>query len=90
MSKNPEKAMDFLSYVSEVSRGWDEPNNREMRKRPIQQMSRGGMYNLSEDMEMKAKVVAMARKIEEMELRKVHEVQAISEPQQQANPCSIC
>ncbi|RVW97591.1 hypothetical protein CK203_046520 [Vitis vinifera] len=33
-----------------------------------------GMYNLSEDMEMKAKVAAMARKIEEMELRKVHEV----------------
>ncbi|RVW28992.1 Retrovirus-related Pol polyprotein from transposon 297 [Vitis vinifera] len=53
-------------------------------------MSRGGMYNLSEDMEMKAKVAAMARKIKEMELRKVHEVQAISEPQQQANPCSIC
>ncbi|RVW18363.1 hypothetical protein CK203_101106 [Vitis vinifera] len=87
---NPEEAMDFLSYVSEVSRGWDEPNNREMGKRPVQQMSRGGMYNLSEDMEMKAKVAAMARKIEEMELRKVHEVQAISEPQQQANPCSIC
>ncbi|KAL6340591.1 hypothetical protein AAG906_010499 [Vitis piasezkii] len=29
MSKNPEEAMDFLSYVSEVSRGWDEPNSRE-------------------------------------------------------------
>ncbi|RVW58785.1 Retrovirus-related Pol polyprotein from transposon 17.6 [Vitis vinifera] len=28
--KNPEEAMDFLSYVSEVSRGWDEPNSREM------------------------------------------------------------
>ncbi|RVW19482.1 hypothetical protein CK203_114076 [Vitis vinifera] len=90
MSKNPEEAMDFLSYVSEVSRGWDEPTNREMGKRPVQQMSKGGMYNLSEDMEMKAKVAAMARKIEEMELRKVHEVQAISEPQQPANPCSIC
>ena len=61
MSKNPEKAMDFLSYVSEVSRGWDEPNNREMGKRPVQQMSRGGMYNLSEDMEMKAKVVAIEK-----------------------------
>ncbi|RVW47918.1 hypothetical protein CK203_102078 [Vitis vinifera] len=24
MSKNPEEAMDFLSYVAEVSRGWDE------------------------------------------------------------------
>ncbi|RVW74816.1 hypothetical protein CK203_053816 [Vitis vinifera] len=29
MSKNPEEAMDFLSYVAEVSRGWDEPNSRE-------------------------------------------------------------
>ncbi|RVX06567.1 hypothetical protein CK203_029501 [Vitis vinifera] len=36
------EAMDFLSYVSEVSRGWDEPTNREMGKRPVQQMSRGG------------------------------------------------
>ena len=40
MSKNPEEAMDFLSYVLEVSRGWDEPNNKEMGKRPVQQMSR--------------------------------------------------
>ncbi|RVW18693.1 hypothetical protein CK203_099048 [Vitis vinifera] len=29
MSKNLEEAMDFLSYVSEVSRGWDEPNTRD-------------------------------------------------------------
>ncbi|RVW70541.1 hypothetical protein CK203_059241 [Vitis vinifera] len=30
MSKNLEEAMDFLSYVAEVSRGWDEPNAREV------------------------------------------------------------
>ncbi|RVW18216.1 hypothetical protein CK203_106146 [Vitis vinifera] len=30
MSKNPEEAMDFLSYVAEVSRGWDEPNAKEV------------------------------------------------------------
>ena len=30
MSKNLEKAMDFLSYVAQVSRGWDEPNAREV------------------------------------------------------------
>ncbi|RVW65011.1 hypothetical protein CK203_062557 [Vitis vinifera] len=35
MSKNPEEAMDFLSYVSEVSRGWDEPNSREKGKFPL-------------------------------------------------------
>ena len=55
MSKNPEEAMDFLSYVSEVSRGWDEPNVRDLGKRPMQPTaSKGGMYNLNEDMEMKA------------------------------------
>ncbi|RVW62452.1 hypothetical protein CK203_060446 [Vitis vinifera] len=90
MSKNPEEAMDFLSLCLRGFPWMDEPTNREIGKRPVQQMSKGGMYNLSEDMEMKAKVAAMARKIEEMELRKVHEVQAISEPQQPANPCSIC
>ena len=31
-SKNPEEAMDFLSYVAEVSRGWDEPNKGEAGK----------------------------------------------------------
>ncbi|KAL6330095.1 hypothetical protein AAG906_040013 [Vitis piasezkii] len=30
MSKNPEEAMDFLNYVAEVSRGWDEPNRGEV------------------------------------------------------------
>ncbi|KAL6348477.1 hypothetical protein AAG906_008928 [Vitis piasezkii] len=45
--------MDFLSYVSRF-RGWDEPTNREMGKRPFRNVKMG-MYNLSEDMEMKAK-----------------------------------
>ncbi|RVW26112.1 hypothetical protein CK203_115841 [Vitis vinifera] len=29
---NPEEAMDFLSYVAEVSRGWDEPHRGEVGK----------------------------------------------------------
>ncbi|RVW29185.1 hypothetical protein CK203_098486 [Vitis vinifera] len=79
--KNPEEAMDFLSYVSEVSRGWDEPNSREKGKFPSQptQNPKGGMYMLSEDMDMKAKVATIARRLEELELKKMHEVQAISE-----------
>ena len=32
MSKNPKEAMDLLSYVAEVSRGWDEPNKGEVGK----------------------------------------------------------
>ena len=30
LSKHPNEAMDFLNYVAETSKGWDEPNPREM------------------------------------------------------------
>ncbi|RVW61663.1 hypothetical protein CK203_065910 [Vitis vinifera] len=33
MSKNPEEAMDFLSYVADVSRGWDEPTKENYDKK---------------------------------------------------------
>ena len=29
LSKNPDEAMDFLNYVVETSKAWDEPNPRE-------------------------------------------------------------
>ncbi|KAL6334432.1 hypothetical protein AAG906_015621 [Vitis piasezkii] len=90
MSKNPEEAMDFLSYVSEVSRGWDEPNSREKGSFQPTQNPKGGMYVLSEDMDMKAKVATITRRLEELELKKMHEVQAISETQAHAMPCTIC
>ncbi|RVW25853.1 hypothetical protein CK203_111627 [Vitis vinifera] len=90
MSKNPEEAMDFLSYVSEVTRGWDEPNSKELGRMKAPVNPKGGMYMLSEDMDMKAKVATIARRLEELELKKMHEVQAISETQAHAMPCTIC
>ena len=43
MSKNLEEAMDFLNYVAETSKAWDEPNPRELeRMRPSSNL-RGGM-----------------------------------------------
>ncbi|KAL6342215.1 hypothetical protein AAG906_006831 [Vitis piasezkii] len=67
MSKNPEEAMDFLSYVAEA-----------------------GMYTLNEDVDMKAKFAAMTRRLEELELKKIHEVQAVAETPVQVKPCPIC
>ena len=32
LSKHPDEAMDFLNYVAEASKGWDEQNPREMEK----------------------------------------------------------
>ncbi|RVW64467.1 hypothetical protein CK203_040324 [Vitis vinifera] len=48
------------------------------------------MYMLSEDVDMKAKVATIARRLEELELKKMHDVQAISETQAHAMPCTIC
>nr|CAN70769.1 hypothetical protein VITISV_015462 [Vitis vinifera] len=93
MSKNREKAMDFLSYVDEVSRGWDEPNKGEMGKtksQPNAFNAKVGMYTLNEDIDMKAKIAAMTRILEELELKKIHEVQAVAEAPLQVKPCHIC
>ena len=92
MSKNPEEAMDFLSYVAEVPRGWDELNAREvgrMKSQPNASNAKAGMYTLNED-DMKTKFTAMARRLEEVEVKKIREVQAISKTPVQAIPCSIC
>ena len=69
MSKSAEEAMDFLNYVVETSKAWDEPNPKEVeRVRPTTSLRRG-MYSLSEDMEMKAKLSTLARRLEELEMR---------------------
>ena len=53
MSKNREEAMDFLNYVVETSKAWDEPNPREAERMRPATNQMGGMYSLTEDMEMK-------------------------------------
>ena len=42
LSKNPEEAMDFLNYVAEPSKAWDEPNPREVERMRPATRSRGG------------------------------------------------
>ncbi|RVW57701.1 hypothetical protein CK203_117285 [Vitis vinifera] len=80
----------LVSYFYDVSRGWDEPNVREVGRMKSQTNAKGGMYVLNEDIDMKAKVAAMVRRLEELEMKKVQEVQAISETSMQTMLCSIC
>ena len=86
LSKHPDEAMDFLNYVAETSKGWDEPNPREVEKMRPSSHQRGGIYALSEDMERKEKISTLARKVEELEGKRLHEVQAVTENSTQANP----
>ena len=69
LSKHLEEALDFPSYAAEASKGWDEPNLREMERMRPQPSTRGGMYSLPEDRDMKAKVSTLAIRLEELEMR---------------------
>ncbi|RVW90422.1 hypothetical protein CK203_045780 [Vitis vinifera] len=82
--------MNFMSYVAEVSRGWDEPNARDMGRMTSQPNTKAEMYILNDGIDMKAKIASMARRLEELEMKKMQEVQAISQTPLQPMPCSIC
>ena len=90
LSKHLDEVMDFLNYVVETSKGWDEPNPREVEKMRPSAHQKGGIFALSEDMEMKAKISTLVRKVEELEGKRLHEVQAVTENPVQANSCINC
>ncbi|KAL6323214.1 hypothetical protein AAG906_029221 [Vitis piasezkii] len=50
-----------------------------MKSQPSAFNAKARMYTLNEDDDMKAKFAAMTRKLEELELKKMHEVQAVAE-----------
>ena len=85
LSKYPDEAMDFLNYEAETSKGWDEPNPREVEKMRHSAHQRGGIFALYEDMEMKEKISTLARKVEELEGKRLHEVQ-VSRPRSRSDP----
>ncbi|KAL6312784.1 hypothetical protein AAG906_005953 [Vitis piasezkii] len=79
--------MNFMIYVAEVSREWDEPNARDMGRKTSQPNAKGEMYILNDGIDMKAKIAAMARRLEELEMKKMQEVH---QTPLQAMPCAIC
>ena len=87
LRKNPDEAMDFLNYVAETSKGWNESNPRETDKRRPPVNQRGGMYSLGEEVELKAKLSTLARRMEELEIRNHHEVRAVTEASMPYQPC---
>ena len=90
LGKNPEEALDFLGYVAEASKGWDEPNPREMERMKPQPSTRGGMYSLPKELDTKAKLSTLARRLEELEMGSQHEVQAVTVTPMPNQPCFIC
>ena len=85
-----EEAMNFMSYVAEVSREWGEPNARDKGRMTSQPKAKGEMYILNDDIDMKVKIIAVERRLEKLEMTNMQPVQAISQTPLQAMPCAIC
>ena len=89
-SKNPDEAMDFLNYVIETSKSWDEPNPRETDRHRPPVNKRGCIYSLSEDGEMKAKLSSLTIRLEELEMQNQHKVHAVTETHVPLQSCINC
>ena len=74
LSKHSDEAMEFLNYVAETSKAWDEPNPSKAEKMMPSTHRRGGIYALFEDTKMKEKLTTSTRRLEELEMRNQHQV----------------
>ena len=90
LSKNPKDAMDFLNYVVEEYKGWDEPNPRKIERMRPQPNTKGDMYSLPEDLDIMVKFSTLARRLEELEMRNQHEVRAVTKTPIRDKLCFIC
>ena len=90
LSKHPDEAMDFLNYVAETSKAWDEPSPREAERLRLLSHQKGGMYAFSEDTEMKAKLTILTRKLDELEMKNLHEMQSVNELSASQPSCFNC
>ncbi|KAL6333320.1 hypothetical protein AAG906_028504 [Vitis piasezkii] len=85
-----EEAMNFIRYVAEFSREWGEPNARDMGRMTSQPKAKGEMYILNDGMDMKAKIAAMERRLEELEKNRCKKCKPSLETPLQAMFCVIC
>ena len=90
MSKSPDEAFEFLNYVAEISRSWDEPHERDLHKSKSQSNSKGGMYMLNEDVDLQAKMIALTKRLEELEAKGFHAVNAIYDNPVYMEQCASC
>ena len=68
MNKEADEAWDYLEELAESAQSWDTP--KPTNSKIGQQKEKGGMYVLSEEDSISARLASLTRKVEAMELRK--------------------
>ena len=83
LSLMDDEAYKFLENLSESSQQWDFSNRRE---RSALAIKKGGLYEISEDLDIKARLDNLTRKVEALALgRGMNSVNQV-----QSETCSIC
>ena len=79
LSKHPDEAIDFLNYVAETSKAWDEPRPRED-EGPRHSSDQGeSIRTISEDTLMREKLTILTRRLDEMELKNQLNIYSVNE-----------
>ena len=79
LSKHPDEAMDFLNYVAETSKAWDEPRPRENEGLRHSSYQGEPIHTLSEDTLMREKLTILTRRLDEMEMKNQHSMHSVNE-----------
>ena len=75
MNKNPDEAFQFLDYVVEASRSWEEPIVKEPpRDRTVNKTRASRVYALPESLDVQAKIATIIRRLDDLEAKKVQKV----------------
>ena len=79
LSKQPDEAIDFLNYVAETSKAWDEPGPREDEGLRHSSYQGESIHTISEDSLMREKLIILTRRLDEMEMKNQHNVHLVNE-----------
>ena len=79
LSKHPDEAIDFLNYVAETSKAWDEPRPREDEGLRHSSYQGESIHTISEDTLMREKLTILTRRLDEMEMKNQHNIYSVSE-----------
>ena len=79
LSKHPDEAIDFLNYVAETSKAWDEPRPREDEGPRHSNYQGESIHIISEDTLMREKLTILTRRLDEMEMKNHHNIHSVNE-----------
>ena len=78
LSKHPDEAIDFLNYIAETSKSWDEPRPREDEGLRHSSYQGESIHTIFEKTLMREKLTILTRRLDEMEMKNQHNIHSVN------------